>query len=104
MPPGGHNSIGVTSPSTTWYLAEGFTGGDFDEWILLQNPNQEAAFVEITYQIKGGSPQYYSYEVPANSRYTIHVDDIPGMGAVEVSANISSNKPIVAERAMYFGF
>ncbi|RJP33359.1 MAG: hypothetical protein C4536_04335, partial [Actinobacteria bacterium] len=29
-----HDSIGVTSPSTLWYLAEGCTAGDFETWLL----------------------------------------------------------------------
>ncbi len=102
-PSDGHNSVGTTSTSNTWYLAEGYTGGDFSEWILIQNPGATAANVAITYFIKGGEPQYYTYSVAANSRYTIPVDEIPGMSAVEVSAKIDSDQPVIAERSMYFG-
>lgn len=35
---GGHVSNGITSPSTTWYFSEGYTGGTFDEYLLLFNP------------------------------------------------------------------
>ncbi len=101
---GGHDSMGVMSPSQTWYLAEGYTAGDSDEWILIQNPNPTAANIGITYFTKGGAPQYHGYAVPANSRYTIRVDDIPGMSAVEISAAIQSDQPVIAERAMYFDF
>jgi len=101
---GGHDSMGVTSPSQTWYLAEGYTAGNCDEWILIQNPNPTTAEIGITYLTKGGEPQYYNYTVPADSRYTICVDEIPGMSAVEVSAAIHSDQPVIAERAMYFDF
>ena len=103
VPSDGHNSIGTTSTSATWYLAEGYTGGDFDEWILIQNPNSAAANVNVAYFVRGGEPQYYNYTVSANSRYSIHVDEIPGMSAVEVSAKIESDQPVIAERSMYFG-
>src|SRR4030042_5237991 len=29
---GGHNALGVTSPSNTWFFAEGYTGDGFDEY------------------------------------------------------------------------
>jgi hypothetical protein len=102
--PGGHDSIGVTSASTSWYLAEGFTGGGFDEWILLQNPNPGSADVDILYAVRNGAPQYQQYRVPAESRYSIHVDEIPGLDSAEVSAQVNSSLPIIAERAMYFDY
>jgi len=101
---GGHDSVGVTAASTSWYLAEGFTGDDFDEWILIQNPNASAANVEVTYYLKGAGPQTYQYAIPANSRHTIHVDENPGMSAVEVSAKVASDIPVIAERSMYFNY
>ncbi len=36
---GGHESAGVTAPSTTWFLAEGATGPFFETFILLANPH-----------------------------------------------------------------
>ncbi|MBN2027468.1 MAG: hypothetical protein JW854_11980, partial [Actinobacteria bacterium] len=35
----------VEEPSSTWYLAEGCTGGDFETWVLVQNPNDDAVTV-----------------------------------------------------------
>ena len=40
---GGHESAGVTAPSTTWFLAEGATGPFFETFILLANPQPTAA-------------------------------------------------------------
>ena len=38
---GGHDALGVTTPSTTWYFAEGSTGGNtqtaFETFLLLAN-------------------------------------------------------------------
>ncbi len=36
---GGHSSIGASGTSTSWYLPEGYTGGDFDTFVLLMNPS-----------------------------------------------------------------
>ncbi len=101
---GGHNSIGVTDPSTKWYLAEGYTGDGFDEWILIQNPNATQADVIVTYNIKEGDPVYSTCSIPAFSRYSIHVDEVPFLDSAEVSTQLESNQPIVAERAMYFEY
>ena len=36
---GGHESAGVSEPSTRWFHAEGATGTVFDTFILLANPD-----------------------------------------------------------------
>ncbi len=36
---GSHDSVGILTPSSVWYLPEGYTGPGFDEWVLVQNPN-----------------------------------------------------------------
>ena len=41
----GHDSAGVTAPATNWFFAEGATGGFFDLFILLANPEQPDAAV-----------------------------------------------------------
>ncbi|MBU4489203.1 MAG: hypothetical protein KKE79_01035, partial [Actinobacteria bacterium] len=44
-----HDSIGVTEPNKTWYLAEGSTAGGFETWVLVQNPGTETATVDLTF-------------------------------------------------------
>jgi len=95
-----HDSIGTTAPSQTWFLAEGSTGIGFETWVLVQNPNAEPAKVNVTYITPSGVIPGPSETLPANSRKNFevfstvkHVD--------EVSTIITSNKPVVAERAMY---
>src|SRR5450756_3014231 len=43
-----HNSVGVTSPATAWYLAEGSSAWDFECWLLIQNPNPSEATCNVT--------------------------------------------------------
>lgn len=95
----GHASIGVDSPSTTWYLAEGYTGGNFDEWILVQNPGGQEATVNVQFQTPGGGALDRSYKVGPCSRFTIHVDDL--LRDHELSALVTSDVPVVVERAQY---
>ncbi len=99
---GGHAALGTNSPSTTWYFPEGYTGSDFDEYVLLLNQNSSPAKVTLNLLFEGGSSQSYDYQVAPNSRYTIHVDEL--QPDAQVSAVIQSDIPVVAERAMYFNY
>lgn len=95
----GHDSIGVSQPSKTWYLAEGYTADTFDEYVLIQNPGEAAASVTATFMTPGAGNEERKYTVGAHSRFTIHVDDI--IPAQSVSTKIQSSVPVVVERAQY---
>ncbi len=95
----GHDSIGVSSPSRTWYLAEGYTAESFDEYVLIQNPGNVEAAVTATFMTPGAGNEVRRYAVGAHSRFTIHVDDI--LPAQSVSTRIESSAPVVVERAQY---
>ena len=96
-------TLTLTEPSFTWYLAEGYTGGSFDEWVLLMNPNSSQASVTVEYFTPGGTNnQTLNYFLDPNSRFTIHVDEIPGLESTDVSVKVTSDVPIIAERAMYW--
>ncbi len=101
---GGTVSKGAPEPATTWYFAEGFTGAEFDEYILIQNPNAAATIVDIEYVKPDGSSITKPYMVAANSRVTVSVDGVEGMGGTDVSILVTSGYPVVAERSMYFSY
>jgi hypothetical protein len=106
----GHSSAGVTAPATSWYLAEGATGGFFDLFILIANPGSTAAVVEARYLTATGRTLTKSYTVAANSRRTVYVDveQFPGEGAAlsdaAVSTTLTSTNgvPVIVERAMWW--
>jgi hypothetical protein len=100
---GGHCVIGATGSASNWFFAEGYTGSGFEEWICIQNPGSQTADVTITYYPEGGSPFATSHEVSPNSRYTVMVNGDAGQGK-SISAEVSSNSPIICERPMYFIF
>jgi BarA-like signal transduction histidine kinase len=98
---GSHNAPGVTSASTHWYLAEGYTGSGFQTWVLLLNPGSAAASVTLRFMKEDGSVVTQNRTVNPHSRLNVLVNDfLPG---VAFSTQINSNQPIVAERAEYFG-
>lgn len=100
----GHCSIGAAEPSGEWFLAEGYTGGQFDTWILVQNPNKQATHVTATLMKEDGSTTPVSFDMPPESRRTIHVDEVPGFDSCSFSTHLVSRSPVVAERAMYFDY
>jgi hypothetical protein len=101
----GHDSAGVTAPQTSWFLAEGSTGGFFDLFILLANPTATATTVEITYLQAGGTTTVLRYALAAQSRRTVYVDSQPGLANVATSAivrSLNANVPILVERTMWW--
>ncbi|MCJ7653582.1 MAG: DUF5719 family protein, partial [Actinobacteria bacterium] len=97
----GHDSIGTTTPATDYYLAEGTTAWGFTTYVLVQNPNETAANVQLVYMTPSGPVYPPAFSMPANSRKTIRVNDVlPGK---DLSTQVHADKPIIAERAMYWG-
>ncbi|MEW6555151.1 MAG: DUF5719 family protein [Actinomycetota bacterium] len=99
---GGHCASGVNAPSNTWYLAEGCTSGTFETYLLLENPGDVAANVDVTYMKGDGDLPGTPVEVPARSRKTINLAADGAGGLVEVSTMLESDQPIIAERAIYW--
>ena len=99
-----HMESAVEQPSTTWYLAEGATHGNFDLFYLIQNPNPTPAAIRIRYLKPTGAPLVKTYAVAGGSRFTIWVDQEDALlSATDVSAEITSTNgvPIIVERSMY---
>jgi hypothetical protein len=98
----GTDSIGTCSPAKTWYLPEGSTGPGFETWVLVLNPNNTPAKVSLTYMTPHGAVPGPSANVPANARMTFNVaNSVPRQWSV--STMVVANKPVVAERATYWG-
>ncbi|MBU4174602.1 MAG: hypothetical protein KKB90_05560 [Actinobacteria bacterium] len=98
---GGHNSVGATSPSRVWYLAEGCTAGGFETWVLIQNPGEEEASVTLSYLGPDGSHPGPTISLPPGSRRSVNVaDNSPGWW--EISTKVTSDKPVIAARSMYW--
>jgi SpoIID/LytB domain protein len=100
---GGHVSLGTTQLSQEWLFAEGYTAGSFDTWVLVGNPNDQAAAVRFQlYEPGGGGGKTVDAVVAPHSRFTLHVDD--HLPSSEVAVRVESDLAVVAERAMYFDY
>ena len=100
---GGHVVAGAVAPITNLNLAEGHVGQSFDEYLTILNANAAPAHLTITYYRGSGDPVQQLLAVAANSRSTVHVNDVLPSGT-DSSVHISSDQPVVVERPMYFTF
>jgi hypothetical protein len=103
----GHPVYGSTLESgsprraMSWQFAEGATNV-FSLFYLVENPNDTATTVTLTHLLEGGAaPVVQTDTVPAFTRRTYYINDVPGLRFAALSTVITADLPIVAERAMY---
>jgi hypothetical protein len=88
-----------------WFFAEGFTGGDFDTYILIQNPNETEAIAHLRFFTPSGEPIIWDKPLEGESRTSINLKGIPGLENQEVATEvICEGEGVIAERAMYFSY
>jgi len=69
----------------------------------MMNPGKDPTNVGVTFMTAGGTQKYEVYAVGAQKRVTINVADVIGRGQ-DVALALVSDKPIAAERSMYFDY
>jgi hypothetical protein len=108
----GHDALGVPAASTTWYFAEGFTGGSaqtaFETFLLLANTSHSSTIATVDYLLDSGQVVTRNYALPARSRVTVWVDSEgrvfdARLADAAFGIRVTATSPIVAERAMYWG-
>ncbi len=97
---------GLVNPDnvpSVWYFAEGYTGGGFEEWITIENPNPWKSHVVMDYMIEDGTPVQKELDVNAMSRTNVKVNDVVGSDK-NVSARVEGyhGDSLVVERSMYW--
>ena len=100
-----HDSIGMSSPHTTFYLPDGESSNGRETFTLVQNSNTEAVTVEIVYLTPTGQGNVTRTEtVPAQSRKTYEMlahSGITGRASILINC-ITPGKKIMCERAIYW--
>ena len=102
---GAADVIGVQALSNDWLFAEGYTGGKFQENLVIANvdPTSATATVTMTLEFPNGTTQTANFNVPPKSQYVYNVN--AAGGGQSVSAEVKSNgAQIVAEREMFFQY
>lgn len=112
---GAASVVGATTPGNDWLFAEGYTGGNFQEYLVLANFASSASTAAIKLEYDNGHTQIVSVTVPALGQYVFDVnhanavpsgvcDSVPCSTTSATSAEVTSTAPIVAERLMYFHY
>ena len=97
---GGHGTIGVKTPGTTWFLAEGDSRTGVDTWILLQNPSEtDVANVAVTFIKDDGTTQVAYYAIDPRTRLSLFADQV--VPNTTFGARIDSDQQIIVERSIY---
>ncbi len=100
---GAASTIGATTPGTDWLFAEGNTAADFQEDLVLANFGSASANVTVNLEYTGGTEQSVAVTVAPESQFYFNVNNYKGPSN-SVSAEVTSDQPIVAERVMYFHY
>ncbi len=101
---GGSCVMGAPAPCKRWYFAEGYTGAGFDEWLCVLNPGDETADLTLRFQTQeAGEKVVTGWAVPPHTRITLKVNDLLGPD-YQCSLALESDRPVVAERPMYFNY
>lgn len=88
-------------PPASWLFAEGATWPGFEEWLLVQNPNDSPSTVSVSFITGADVLAGPRFTVSAKSRVTIRVNDYAPGRDVASAVYVESGPPVGAERAMY---
>ncbi|MBU1671656.1 MAG: DUF362 domain-containing protein [Actinobacteria bacterium] len=83
-----------------YYLAEGCTAYGYETWVLVANPNDEAATVSISYFTDSGCRNADPITVPPRSRLTVNAASC--IWEQNAGVRVGSDRPVYVERAMYW--
>ena len=100
--------VGAQAPGTDWLFAEGYTGANFHEYLVLANFNATTpANVTIKLEYSNGAVNPVTVVVAPLSQYIFDVNAAStafAQSTTELSAEITSDSPIVAQRQEYFRY
>src|SRR6266508_284862 len=106
MDPHGHSvSACANGPSNEWYFATGDTLDDSVELLVLSNPNDDAAIVDITLATSAGirKPQsLQNYPVPARSVRMVNVNRVKADESEVGVSVVASRGNVVVGRAQTY--
>lgn len=99
---GSHGAAAIDGPRNRFLFSEG-SQGFFRTYVLLANANSSNAAVTLRFLPETGNVVTREVIVGPTSRLTFDVGDVPELLTRSFAITVDADKPIVAERAMYFG-
>ena len=105
---GANTVVGTSALAQHWLFAEGYTGTNFHEYLVLANfASSTPANVTVTLEYSNGTTQPVTVQVAPQAQYFFDVNRVAAtfpQGTASVSADISADVPIVAQRQEYFRY
>lgn len=98
---GGHTGTAVERPEPRWYFAEG-SQGYFDTYLLLANPGDVEAVATVRFLREDDDEVVVPVVVGARARETVYAGAVSGLANTSFAILVEADRPIVAERAMYW--
>lgn len=107
--------VGAQTPVGDWLFAEGYTGGKFQEYLVLANISTSPLTALIKLEYSGGHFQTLSVNVGALSQTLVDVNQLythpsgscdatPCQLSPEVSLEVRGSAALVAERELFFQY
>lgn len=101
---GGHDACGLRDTAESLFFAEGCTRNGFEEYLIIRNPNLDAASVSVNYHFPPPrQPMVESIVLEPYAGTCIHVNDAVGPQS-DVSIALDASPSIIAERQVYFNY
>ena len=96
------SAVGVGAPLTTWYLAEGYTGLSFHEYLRIFNPGlaPARAYIQLL-PFNGHAPLAITRLVGPQSGVVLDLNTL--LPNRSLSAIVQSDQPVVVDRLQTFG-
>ncbi len=83
------------------YFSEGYTGSGFTTFLVVSNPTAEVARLQVVFFTGSGEGLEKTGALQPGEQVTYNVKDEIGEGK-EVSIFVASDKPVIAQRPVYF--
>ncbi len=96
---GGHDTLAIAAPARRWYMAAGATGPGSDTWLLVQNPGDAPASVQVTLFTDDGRTITQPLLVKPRARSTLFTNLV--VPKAVFGMRVDSDQPVVVERAVY---
>ena len=100
--------VGASAPKADWLFAEGYTGPNFHDYLVLANFDPaKTATATVKLEYSNGAVDPVTVPVAPRSQFIFDVNAFSARFAQstpEVSAEVTADAPIVAQRQEYFRF
>lgn len=98
----------ASSPAASWYLADGFTGADSIEHVVITNPSLDSAILDVVFVTTAGerSPQSLKgMVIPPESVRVLEMASLDARNEVVLAVNVSATvgRVVVGRSQHYLG-